>query len=566
MFRQQPNQLQYFVRQMLANVPRYYATKTTKNKTANKDDEVVFTPELGASFFAKNIGSTYWKWHAILSKHPELKTLKSKDVVNTINALRKFNFSTEDILTKPMILYTNEMTLENRYSVFKECGFETITISLLSKYVAAMNRSVATLKSLGHIPYKVDVIEQLRQTFEDIDVELHTNYSYNESLELKILRQRILNNYLQQRLHMSMEEVEKVWRVYTRLKHKSFYSVQKMVKVLLDELKFPRERIAKNAFLLYGDADNVCRIIKEIPTIDGQDIKEILFKRPKIMMSSCDALMATLQHVKDFGIGEEAILRCLEVLTLGPDTVLERLKDLNEVEEFQVLNTNPRILRLVHYQNKARLRLDYLNQLKVRCASLHILSCGSVAFAKFARDGSDRTKGRDIVIYLAKIMEKSEQDVRNLLSRHPNWCHIPALQVKQCYEFLLSKKFTKTDIYNNIHLLLYPTKRIDEKLLQLQTPEFLQDLQIHRSLKQLSNNEILTLVLYLIESEFHFTGDGIWTEQHTQHVENFNNLLPDFPESVNKIYKYGVKPAATTATATTTALGSATNTEYVVNH
>lgn len=59
----------------------------------------------------------------------------------------------------------------------------------------------------------------------------------------------------------------------------------------------------------------------------------------------------------------------------------------------------------------------------------------------------------------------------------------------------------------------------------------------------LSNNEILTLILYLIESEFHFTGDGIWTELHTHHVENFNNLLPDFPESLNKIYKYGVKPS-----------------------
>ncbi|XP_065361220.1 transcription termination factor 5, mitochondrial [Calliphora vicina] len=566
MFRQHPNQLQLFVRQIVATIPRYYATSKSKPASAtinsNKDDEVVFSPELGASFFSKNIGATYWKWHAILDKHPELKSLKSKDVVNTMNTLRKFNFTLDDILTKPMILYTNELTLENRYSVFKECGFKVVTISLLSKYVAAMNRSVATLKSLGHIPYNMNVIEQLRQTFTDIDVNIYTDYACNESLELKILRQHILNYYLQQRLHMSMEEIERLWKVYSRLKHKSFHSVQKMVKVLLDELKFPRDRIAKNGFILHGDADNVRRIIKEIPTIDGQDIREILLRRPKIMMSSCDALLATLQHVKSFGIGEDAILRCLEVLTLGPDTVLERLRDLNEIEEFQVLNTNPRVLRLVHYQNKARLRLDYLNQLKVRCASLHILSCGSQAFVKFARDGSDRTKGCDIVVYLANIMDKPEHDVRNLLSRHPNWCHIPATQVKQCYEFLLSKEFTITDIYKNIHLLLYPTKRIDEKLKQLQTPEFLQDLQINRSLKNLSNNEILTLVLYLIESEFHFTGDGIWTEQHTQHVENFNNLLPDFPESLNKIYKYGVKPAGSTTTTPVTDSSK----EYIINH
>lgn len=311
-----------------------------------------------------------------------MKTLKTKDIFNTLSALRKFNFTVEDILTKPMILYTNELTLENRYSVLKECGFQNITISLLSKYVAVMNRNVATLKSLGLIPYNLNVVEKLQTTFTDIELKLQTNYACNESLSLKVLRQHIVNYYLQQRLDLSIDEIEKLWKVYGRLKHKSFNSLQQMVKVLLEDLNFSKERIGKNGFMLYGDAENVRRIIKEIPTIDGQDIKEILYKRPKIMMSSCDALLTTLQHVKSFGIGEDAVLRCLEVLTLGPDTVLERLKDLNEIEEFQVLNTNPRVLRLVHYQNKARLRLDYLNQLKVRCASLHILSCGSEAFAK----------------------------------------------------------------------------------------------------------------------------------------------------------------------------------------
>lgn len=329
-----------------------------------------------------NKGANYWKWHAILAKHPELKSLKPKDVVNTMNTLKKLNFSLADILAKPMILYTNELTLENRFIVLRECGFETITMSLLSKYIAAMNRSVATLKSLGHIPYNLNVVEQLQQIFTDVQVEISTKYACNESLELKILRQHILNYYLQQRLDMTYEDIQKLWKVYSRIRHKSFISVQKMVKVLLEDLNFPKERIIKNAFLLYGDADNVQRILKEIPAIDGYDIKKILYRRPKIMMSSCDALLSTLQHVKDFNIKEDAVLRCLEILTLGPDTVLERLRDLHEIEEFQVLQTNPRILKLVHYQNKARLRLDYLNQLKVKCASLHILSCGSEAFAK----------------------------------------------------------------------------------------------------------------------------------------------------------------------------------------
>lgn len=98
-------------------------------------------------------------------------------------------------------------------------------------------------------------------------------------------------------------------------------------------------------------------------------------------------------------------------------------------------------------------------------------------------------------------------------------------------------------------LYCFLRKRIEEKLNLLSTPQFFDDMQIHVHQRPLRNNEILTLVLYLIESEFHFTGDGMWTEQQTQHVENFNNLLPDFPESLNKIYKYGVKPSTTTSSA-----------------
>lgn len=101
---------------------------------------------------------------------------------------------------------------------------------------------------------------------------------------------------------------------------------------------------------------------------------------------------------------------------------------------------------------------------------------------------------------------------------------------------------------------------------QLQSPEFLEELQINKNFENLTNNEILTLVLYLIESEFHFTGDGIWTEHHTQHVENFNNLLPDFPESLNKIYKYGNQPGrASTSSIPNPLGGDGASKEYILN-
>lgn len=284
-----------------------------------------------------------------------------------------------------MIIYYGASTLSNRHSVLLECGFQDVTIQTLFKYVTVMNKPINMLKAMQLIPYDVDVSQRLRDCFKDVKLPDDSNLPENnagESIVLKQLRQTLLNAYLRERLQMDEAALQKMWRVYSRVRHKSFRSVQDIIELLSAEFKFTRERLLKNCFLLHADAGNVRRILKEIPTISGHDIREIGVRRPKILMSNCDGLKQTLEHVRAFGISEDAILRCLEVLTLGPDTVLERLRDLNEIEQFQVLGSNPRVLRLVHYQNKARLRLDYLNQLKVRCASLHILSCGSEAFAK----------------------------------------------------------------------------------------------------------------------------------------------------------------------------------------
>lgn len=319
-----------------------------------------------------------------MEKHPELKTIRQREIQNSSETLKSLNFTIDDILLKPMILYYNTTTLENRHEVMRECGFHAISITLLSKYITVMNKTVEYHKSHCHLKYELNVLEKLKECFHNMQLEMQAdiNWANHEMWELKTLRQQVLNCYFRQRLDMNQADIDKLWKVYSRIRHKSFRSVQAMVEVLVNELNFPKERILKNAYLLHGDAENVKRIINEIKTIDNHDIKEIVYRRPKILMSSCDALLKTMEHIKSFGIGENAIIRCLEVLTLGPDTIMSRLKDLNEIEEFKVLGTNPRVLRLVHYQNKARLRLEYLNQLKVRCASLHILSCGSEAFAK----------------------------------------------------------------------------------------------------------------------------------------------------------------------------------------
>lgn len=71
------------------------------------------------------------------------------------------------------------------------------------------------------------------------------------------------------------------------------------------------------------------------------------------------------------------------MFTLGSDTVFQRLAALQSVPEFTGLARHPRVLRLVHHQRKACSRLVYLQDMKVKCASLHILSSTQVQFERW---------------------------------------------------------------------------------------------------------------------------------------------------------------------------------------
>ncbi|XP_044315093.1 transcription termination factor 5, mitochondrial isoform X2 [Drosophila rhopaloa] len=363
MLRSGQNQGQLLARSLAQLTRGIASSKKTTRKQEKQSPKLPKRPvvempleePLNANYLSKTLGSNYKAWVTALEKHPELKTLKRKDLINSYDTLKSLKYSVDDILGKPMIIYYGATTLANRYSVLQECGFHNVTIQTLAKYVTVVNKPIEVLKSHNYIPFDVKVAERLAGLFTDINLSVDMRELDNESITLKSLRQSLLNAYLRERLKMDESDLQKLWRVYTRVRHKSFRAVQDTVELLTNELNFSAERIRKNCFLLYSDADNVRRILREIPTIDSQDIREIGFRRPKILMSTCDSLKQTLQHVNAFGISEDAVLRCLEVLTLGPDTVLERLRDLQEIEEFQVLGTNPRVLRLVHYQNKARI-------------------------------------------------------------------------------------------------------------------------------------------------------------------------------------------------------------------
>jgi hypothetical protein len=362
---------------------------------------------------------------------------------------------------------------------------------------------------------------------------------------LNAIREIVMNQYLKTRLGFSNEDISKLWKVYSRLRHRSLDSIVQVLDLLQNELNFTTDKIKKNGFLLYASAENI-RSILTIPSVADVPMTEFLLQRPKIAMQNADSVRKIIDHIVSFDIPENRILKCIEILTLGPETVHERLVQLQKVKEFHVLCGHPRVLRLIHYQNKAKTRLEYLKQMKVKCASLHVLSATSETFEKYARDGIDRTKGRDIVHYIAKTFKMPNDDARRVLARHPNWCHVPVLSIKASMDYLIYKKFTPAEIAENLMLLLYPVQRIEQKLSALMEWQNENDdskMISGVALSEISKSKLLNLCLYFIEAEYHFSGDGLWSLDldRMKQTDVISPAIMDFPKTLTKVYRYGKK-------------------------
>lgn len=328
------------------------------------------------------LGTSYVKTSEILDRNKSFKRCDKEALRTSAAWLARHNYSIKEIQKHPQILLQCTSTLENHFQIFRELGSPNIILQYLVRYVSIMNKTANTLKSHNIIPEDIDIIKTLSQHLHQSKDMPSVKCDPNQT-SVKRLRQIILNSYLTHALDYTPDELDKLWKTYPRLKHKSYSSLNQVLNLLKNNIGFTNERIKKNGYVLHADPENIRNILNEIAKIGDWEIRDVLVKRPKIIMTKCDSIKLIVKYLQDFGIPDSSIDCCWEIFTLGPSTVLERLNFLKDIKEFSALTNNPRIVRLVHYQKKARLRLDYLQQVKIKCASLHILSATADAFEKY---------------------------------------------------------------------------------------------------------------------------------------------------------------------------------------
>ncbi|XP_055639815.1 transcription termination factor 5, mitochondrial [Toxorhynchites rutilus septentrionalis] len=495
-----------------------------------------------AKFYSPLLGVKESTMYQHLTKHQFLAELDPAGVRKKVEYLRYLNAKNEEIIQHPGVLYPHLITLENRTEILRECGFvESLNIVTLSKYVKLVKQRIKTLKMNHLIPLDLDMIAQLTNQF---DPKVSPRIEHNDEILLQDLREKFLNEFLRKRLDLTEAEFKKLWKSYANVKHKSFGHTQRVIDILQYDYKFERDKIVSNLYLLYADPENLLRYPKVVPSIAGMDIADVMLRQPKILMVQCDNVKEVLDLLSKNKIDHAGILKYSTILTLSPSTVSTRLEELRKVREFDILFEHPKILKLIAYQRKAAIRLDFLQQMKFRCASLNVLTSHSECFEKYVRDGYDRIKGKDTAHYLGMVFKNRESEAFKHLKRHPNWFHVPIVQMQEVLQHVLDHGFDLEDIYDNVQILLYPLSRVDRKLDKLLESKNLGKPHEHLGIELTATtpSQILSLCLYMIELDFHFTGDGVWPEQ-IQQSDSATSTRIELPKNLNKEYKYGKHPA-----------------------
>uniref|UniRef100_A0A182SBT7 Uncharacterized protein n=1 Tax=Anopheles maculatus TaxID=74869 RepID=A0A182SBT7_9DIPT len=410
------------------------------------------------------VGAEYRVVQKWLLNNPALLELDRDETVKKLCYLKYVHVTPDEILEQPQVLFNHLITLENRTTILRECGLvEGLTLNAIGNYLKLIRKSILLLKRNHLIPNDLNMYEQLKRQF---DCAVEPKLRWDDLTLLQDMRISFFNEFLTKRLDFGAVELEKLWKSYSKIKHKSFGHTQRVIDILQYDYKFSRDKLVANMYLLHADPENLLRFPEEVPTIGGIALKELVVKYPKLMMVNYSSVQQVTGVLKQLDIPDGEVLKNLAIFTLSPKTIQYRLDRLMAVKEFEVLTKHPRVLKLIQYHTKAAIRLDYLQQLKVRCASLDVLSSNSQNFE---------------------------------------------------------------------------SNRIEEKLTLLQNddPKLQEELGVE--LYRANKTQQLALALYLIELDFHFTGDGVWPEQ-VQQSDSSATINVELPSSLSNEYKFGKKP------------------------
>ncbi|ODM99915.1 Diapolycopene oxygenase, partial [Orchesella cincta] len=440
------------------------------------------------------------------------KEISEEKAQRVYRVLQEFGLSSGSVCLYPELLLMNHGAVENYLRIMQECCFKDIREVFIIRFRTVFKQSIKVLQNKSLLP-KVEVIidrhcAALGETTEFFKYLMDSLPSDEERISLFDLRSHILSAYFSKISLGTHDENQNTFLKYPRLYYKSVNWMTRTHKILTEKLGFSNEKqIRKHLYLMHADPNNLERVT-QIQTLGGMDMKTLCQTRPKILMSSFEALKEIEESFIEHGIPFEAVQKYPEVFTLSSATIKQRLEEIDTTPEFQMFKSHPRVARLLYYQNKAKSRLEDFRTMQVRVPSLHLLSSDTKSFNKSLSSGDLRIRGVDILTFLSDVFQVDRKLIRESLIRHPHWLHIPSNNIQTVLAYIQKlHSFSKEQLIDAIPLFLYPVENVEKEVENV----------LRLGEAKLTDKYFLHMVLYFLERQCHFTGDAVWHARDARH-------------------------------------------------
>ncbi|RZC38878.1 uncharacterized protein BDFB_007416 [Asbolus verrucosus] len=427
-------------------------------------------------------------------------------MVKSITFCKELGFDNKSILKNPILLRANPNTLDQYYTVMKEGGFNNITAEVLAKFRTLCRKEIITLKKAHLIDPQTDVAESFISHLNPRPENFYVR-TEGDSESWSSVHLQVLTEYLKWRLQATDADVAKLIKIHPGICRKSFRYLCENIATAQD-LGFTPEKMLKYGYILHNYPKYTKTVLAKYPEIAGASMRKAMRMYPKLVNVSPSNIEKIYNILKKHNISDEAIQKRMNVFHMSPQTVELRLEELKRVEDLKVLFHNPNILKLVVHHNRAKSRLSYLKQLQLKCAGVSVLGNDDSKFNMHVKEGRDSNTSSDTFAFLKGIFNEDTDRFETNFKKHPYYLQVSLVSMEETYNYLISENYSSAAILNVIYILLYPKEKIQNNFKQV-------DLFETRSNKVLTQTNRLNLVLYFIEKEHHFTGDGIWTKSES---------------------------------------------------
>ncbi|XP_031344490.1 transcription termination factor 5, mitochondrial-like isoform X2 [Photinus pyralis] len=431
-------------------------------------------------------------------KETNIPSLEVEHLNEISNLRERINIPVQEWLLFPSLLKENARHLEECYLQLKEGGFERIDARILAKRL--VQKSIRLLKAGGYLSAHVSVTESfLKHLNHKLSIE-----NLSEESTFHFVYRTVLTHCLMSRFNTTQSVIEKFFRMYPIVKIKSFQTHLENFQ-LADKLNFPTDDIFQCGFLLSTHPKNTYRLLREVPTLAGMDIHEAIRLKPRLLRIPSKKIKEIYRCLREANIADDVIQHHLSIFFLSPNTVALRIKDARSIPEFNFFINDPNFLRLIINFGETRSRIAYLKEMKIKCTSLSVLCYKPEQFIAFLQQGLNMHRHEEVTKFIQQLLGSHSRRIGVNLKKHVHHRCVNLSRIEDNYEYLRELNFSREAIINAIPVLLYSRGKV--KAAYESARDYLKG--------DGTEIEHLNLILYFMEREHHFTGNGIWN-----HTEN----------------------------------------------